>query len=186
MSCKKNLISSGFIVFFSILKQDQICRMISKDILSKNDIIIMILIIMLLCTFQKNNWPKKIMERNLFVCMSVCFLSKGINFCPGQEVAGVTTHEQMEHTMQPLIFHLGRDPGEKYPIGWVVLVKRTGRSGVAAAFLVLLQDIDGESLTVIAAEKAADWSVQPDCAWLHWSSLWLQTAPAAFWAAAAG
>ncbi|XP_075877073.1 N-acetylgalactosamine-6-sulfatase isoform X2 [Nelusetta ayraudi] len=41
----------------------------------------------------------------------------GINFCPGQEVAGVTTHEQMEHTMQPLIFHLGRDPGEKYPIG---------------------------------------------------------------------
>lgn len=48
--------------------------------------------------------------------MSVCFPSKGINFCPGQEVAGVTTHEQTEHTMQPLIFHLGRDPGEKYPI----------------------------------------------------------------------
>uniref|UniRef100_A0AAR2J323 N-acetylgalactosamine-6-sulfatase n=1 Tax=Pygocentrus nattereri TaxID=42514 RepID=A0AAR2J323_PYGNA len=41
---------------------------------------------------------------------------KGINFCPGQEVAGVTTHTQQEHTMQPLIFHLGRDPGEKYPI----------------------------------------------------------------------
>ncbi|KAI4898980.1 hypothetical protein NFI96_022610, partial [Prochilodus magdalenae] len=41
---------------------------------------------------------------------------KGINFCPGQEVAGVTTHTQEEHTMQPLIFHLGRDPGEKYPI----------------------------------------------------------------------
>ncbi|KAG7233055.1 hypothetical protein INR49_003120 [Caranx melampygus] len=41
---------------------------------------------------------------------------KGINFCPGQEVANVTTHEQTEHTLQPLIFHLGRDPGEKYPI----------------------------------------------------------------------
>ncbi|XP_030232712.1 N-acetylgalactosamine-6-sulfatase isoform X2 [Gadus morhua] len=40
----------------------------------------------------------------------------GINFCPGQEVPGVTTHVQKEHTMQPLIFHLGRDPGEKYPI----------------------------------------------------------------------
>lgn len=40
----------------------------------------------------------------------------GINFCPGQEIPGVTTHEQKEHTMQPLIFHLGRDPGEKYPI----------------------------------------------------------------------
>uniref|UniRef100_H3CVK4 N-acetylgalactosamine-6-sulfatase n=1 Tax=Tetraodon nigroviridis TaxID=99883 RepID=H3CVK4_TETNG len=43
-------------------------------------------------------------------------LKKGINFCPGQEVPGVTTHEQKEHTMMPLIFELGRDPGEKYPI----------------------------------------------------------------------
>ncbi|XP_020508512.2 N-acetylgalactosamine-6-sulfatase [Labrus bergylta] len=43
-------------------------------------------------------------------------LKKGINFCPGEEIPGVTTHEQKEHTMQPLIFHLGRDPGEKYPI----------------------------------------------------------------------
>ncbi|XP_076831146.1 N-acetylgalactosamine-6-sulfatase [Brachyhypopomus gauderio] len=42
--------------------------------------------------------------------------NKGINFCPGQEVVGLTTHIQQEHTMQPLIFHLGRDPGEKYPI----------------------------------------------------------------------
>lgn len=28
----------------------------------------------------------------------------------------MTTHEQKEHAMMPLIFHLGRDPGEKYPI----------------------------------------------------------------------
>ncbi|KAF4094388.1 hypothetical protein AMELA_G00014540 [Ameiurus melas] len=41
---------------------------------------------------------------------------QGINFCPGQEVLGVTNHTQQEHTMQPLIFHLGRDPGEKQPI----------------------------------------------------------------------
>ena len=41
---------------------------------------------------------------------------QGINFCPGQEVAGVTTHIQKEHSMQPIIFHLVRDPGEKYPI----------------------------------------------------------------------
>uniref|UniRef100_A0A8C9XQB1 Galactosamine (N-acetyl)-6-sulfatase n=1 Tax=Sander lucioperca TaxID=283035 RepID=A0A8C9XQB1_SANLU len=40
----------------------------------------------------------------------------GINFCPGQEVQGVTTHDQKEHTLQPIIFHLGRDPGEKFPI----------------------------------------------------------------------
>ncbi|TRY96188.1 hypothetical protein DNTS_026764 [Danionella cerebrum] len=31
--------------------------------------------------------------------------NKGINFCPGQEVPGVTTHSQVEHTLLPLIFH---------------------------------------------------------------------------------
>ncbi|XP_058485730.1 N-acetylgalactosamine-6-sulfatase [Solea solea] len=40
----------------------------------------------------------------------------GINFCPGEEVPGVTTHDQTEHTLQPILFHLGQDPGEKYPI----------------------------------------------------------------------
>ncbi|KAG7258797.1 hypothetical protein CRUP_001181 [Coryphaenoides rupestris] len=34
----------------------------------------------------------------------------GINFCPGQEVPGVTTHTQKEHDLEPIIFHLGRDP----------------------------------------------------------------------------
>ncbi|XP_067934929.1 N-acetylgalactosamine-6-sulfatase-like [Watersipora subatra] len=40
----------------------------------------------------------------------------GINFCQGEEVEGVTTHNQTNHTSQPIIFHLGRDPGEKYPL----------------------------------------------------------------------
>uniref|UniRef100_A0A8C6LQY6 Galactosamine (N-acetyl)-6-sulfatase n=1 Tax=Nothobranchius furzeri TaxID=105023 RepID=A0A8C6LQY6_NOTFU len=40
----------------------------------------------------------------------------GVNFCPGEEVPGVTTHDQTEHSLQPLVFHLGRDPGEKYPL----------------------------------------------------------------------
>ncbi|KAF2987981.1 hypothetical protein EK904_008669 [Melospiza melodia maxima] len=44
--------------------------------------------------------------------------SKGIDFCPGQSVAGVTTHSQEEHTYLPLLFHLGRDPGEKYPLSF--------------------------------------------------------------------
>ncbi|XP_048461889.1 N-acetylgalactosamine-6-sulfatase [Rhincodon typus] len=41
---------------------------------------------------------------------------QGINFCPGQNVTGVTTHDQRDYTIQPLLFHLGRDPGERYPI----------------------------------------------------------------------
>jgi len=40
--------------------------------------------------------------------------------CPGgQSVAGVTTHLLTNHTVKPLLFHLGRDPGEKYVIGFV-------------------------------------------------------------------
>ncbi|XP_033125372.1 N-acetylgalactosamine-6-sulfatase-like isoform X2 [Anneissia japonica] len=41
---------------------------------------------------------------------------KGINFCRGENVSGVMTHAQTNHTKQPLLFHLGRDPGEKYPL----------------------------------------------------------------------
>uniref|UniRef100_A0A8C5E525 Sulfatase N-terminal domain-containing protein n=1 Tax=Gouania willdenowi TaxID=441366 RepID=A0A8C5E525_GOUWI len=47
---------------------------------------------------------------------SVEELKQGINFCPGQDVPGVTTHTQTQHTLQPLVFHLGQDPGEKFPI----------------------------------------------------------------------
>lgn len=48
------------------------------------------------------------------------FFLQGIDFCPGQSVAGVTTHTQEEHTYLPLLFHLGRDPGEKYPLRWAI------------------------------------------------------------------
>ncbi|XP_072802907.1 N-acetylgalactosamine-6-sulfatase isoform X3 [Vicugna pacos] len=41
---------------------------------------------------------------------------QGVDFCPGQNISGVTTHTQEEHTKLPLIFHLGRDPGERYPL----------------------------------------------------------------------
>lgn len=40
----------------------------------------------------------------------------GTNFCPGQNVTGVMTHDQTNHTDSPLLFNLGLDPGEKYPI----------------------------------------------------------------------
>ncbi|XP_055520891.1 N-acetylgalactosamine-6-sulfatase [Leucoraja erinacea] len=37
------------------------------------------------------------------------------DFCPGQNVTGVTTHDQHDHSIQPMLFHLGRDPGEEVP-----------------------------------------------------------------------
>ncbi|XP_063510266.1 N-acetylgalactosamine-6-sulfatase isoform X6 [Pongo pygmaeus] len=44
---------------------------------------------------------------------------QGIDFCPGQNVSGVTTHNLEDHTKLPLIFHLGRDPGERFPLSFV-------------------------------------------------------------------
>ncbi|KAJ7374779.1 hypothetical protein OS493_005129 [Desmophyllum pertusum] len=41
---------------------------------------------------------------------------QGVDFCPGENVTGITTHEQMNYTAAPALFHLGWDPGEKYPI----------------------------------------------------------------------
>lgn len=41
--------------------------------------------------------------------------SQGTDFCPGQNVSGVMTHEQTNHTDSPLLINLGLDPGEKYP-----------------------------------------------------------------------
>ncbi|XP_037371638.1 N-acetylgalactosamine-6-sulfatase [Talpa occidentalis] len=66
---------------------------------------------------------------------------QGIDFCPGQSVPGVTTHTQEEHTKLPLIFHLGRDPGERFPLsledaeyqqalGWITLAVRQHRESL--------------------------------------------------------
>ncbi|GIX97100.1 n-acetylgalactosamine-6-sulfatase [Caerostris darwini] len=42
--------------------------------------------------------------------------NQGIDFCPGMNLKGMTSHDQLNHTAQPLLFHLGRDPGEKYQL----------------------------------------------------------------------
>ena len=46
---------------------------------------------------------------------------QGTDFCPGEDIPNVTTHDQVNNTAQPLLFHLGRDPGEKYIIQYVTM-----------------------------------------------------------------
>ena len=42
----------------------------------------------------------------------------GIDHCPGSFVENVTTTDMRHHgDTDPVIFHLGRDPGEKFPLG---------------------------------------------------------------------
>lgn len=135
-----------------------------------------------------------LIESNLNWSVCGCLLLQGINFCPGQEVPNVTTHEQTEHTLQPLIFHLGRDPGEKYPIRSVgeKKKKRTCSQLISSRgeqqereegcekmktrceerkVVCLLEaqspvcEINADS--VAWKKKASDWSAQPERAWLH-------------------
>lgn len=43
-------------------------------------------------------------------------LKKRINHCPGRYVKNVTTSFQVDHTHQPIVFDLARDPAETYPL----------------------------------------------------------------------
>ena len=44
-------------------------------------------------------------------------LVSGIDHCPGSFVANVTTTDMRHHgDGHPVLFHLGRDPGEKFPL----------------------------------------------------------------------
>ena len=46
------------------------------------------------------------------------FVLSGIDHCPGSFVENVTTTDMRHHgDTDPVIFHLGRDPGEKFPLG---------------------------------------------------------------------
>jgi len=50
----------------------------------------------------------------LIDCVVAC--TQGYHYCPGQSIDGVTTKNLTDYSHQPLIFHIGRDPGEKFPI----------------------------------------------------------------------
>ena len=41
---------------------------------------------------------------------------KGIDHCPDISIANFTTTSQVDHRRKPILFHMGRDPGERYPI----------------------------------------------------------------------
>ena len=50
------------------------------------------------------------------IYISPFVFKQGVDFCPGQEIANVTTHDQVDRTAEPILFHLGKDPGEKFMI----------------------------------------------------------------------
>ena len=43
------------------------------------------------------------------------------HYCVGQHVVNVTEDELQDHTKQPILFHLGKDPGERWKVRWVFI-----------------------------------------------------------------
>ena len=65
-------------------------------------------------------------------------------------ITNVTTTEQMDHTNHPILYHLGRDPGERYPIpSWTEEYKNQIR---------ILMDIWREHLkTLVLGKPRLNW-----------------------------
>lgn len=58
----------------------------------------------------------KVLLHCKFYVKNMCRLLQGYHYCPGQYVEGVTTRDMTNYSSNPLLFHMGRDPGEKFPI----------------------------------------------------------------------
>ncbi|XP_054918108.1 N-acetylgalactosamine-6-sulfatase-like isoform X3 [Dermacentor andersoni] len=84
---------------------------------------------------------------------------QGIDFCPGVVVDEVTSREQLNHTASPVLFHLGRDPGEKYPIR----PKSTEYRESVAPILSIYYE---HKASLVPGKPQLDWC---DAAVMHWA-----------------
>lgn len=84
---------------------------------------------------------------------------QGIDFCPGVVVNEVTSHEQLDHTASPVLFHLGRDPGEKYPIR----PKSAEYREIMASILSIYHE---HKASLVPGKPQLDWC---DAAVMHWA-----------------
>lgn len=84
---------------------------------------------------------------------------QGTDFCPGEYVEGVTTHNQTDHTQEPVLFHLGSDPHERFPI--------SPNSAKYQEQIHIINIIKEEFLAdLVVAEPQLNWC---DRAVMHWS-----------------
>ncbi|KAH6947439.1 hypothetical protein HPB50_019028 [Hyalomma asiaticum] len=93
--------------------------------------------------------------------------SLGVDFCPGQSVDGVTSHEQLNYTQQPVLFHLGLDPGEKFPIPTHSLEYREKIRPILAIYEKHRHDmVPGKPQLDWCDDAAMQWA-PPGCEKLH-------------------
>lgn len=83
----------------------------------------------------------------------------GYHYCPGQHVEGVTTENFTDYSHRPLLFHLGRDPGEKFIIEFNSVEYRE-------AITVIDRVLGEHKRTLEFGEPQLDWC---DLAVQNWS-----------------
>lgn len=84
--------------------------------------------------------------------------NQGIDYCPGENLTGITSHVQLNYTSQPLLFHLGRDPGEKYKISPNTMEYKKIISKITKI-------VNAHKSKLIPAKPQLNWC---DAAVMHW------------------
>lgn len=83
----------------------------------------------------------------------------GYHYCPGQWIDGVTTKNLTDYSHQPLLFHVGRDPGEKFPI-------HPGSVEYRETITIINRILEEHESTMVFAKPDLDWC---DLAVQNWS-----------------
>ncbi|GAB6025835.1 hypothetical protein CHUAL_011817 [Chamberlinius hualienensis] len=86
-------------------------------------------------------------------------LNKGYNFCPGESIANVTTHDQTDHSAEPVLFDLGSDPHERFPISPNSALYQETITAIRAIKDAFIQNL-------VPGEPQLNWC---DKAAMHWA-----------------
>ncbi|RWS09708.1 N-acetylgalactosamine-6-sulfatase-like protein [Dinothrombium tinctorium] len=83
----------------------------------------------------------------------------GIDFCPGVNISEFTSHILTNHTLNPKLFHISRDPSEKYEI-------KASSQEYKSAIAKLKQIYKDHTRTLNPGKPVLNWC---DRAVMHWS-----------------
>ena len=86
-------------------------------------------------------------------------LASGIDHCPGASVLNVTTTDMRNHGEMPVIFHLGRDAGERYPVGQATKEYKT-------VLLKMEEIIEDHTKNMVPGKPQLEWC---DPAVMNWA-----------------
>lgn len=95
------------------------------------------------------------------------FIHDNVNFCPGENVTGVMSHQQVNHTDSPLLFNLGLDPGEKYPISNTSAVYKAVMPGLQAVVQEHKKLLVPGTPQLNLCDRAVEHWAPPGCEKLH-------------------